>query len=184
MSISIIVPILLPTEALGDGGHTARGLQDLKAGTCLRVPRSTVDRICTVLETTSVCMCGVSVSEFLGMILRVEFLRMGDFSAVGHLCAYIDVYGSDGILHSLIVCVWMCLCDWATDCVLVGRAGLLWTMRKNLQHPSPPPCRMTAQGKLWIPNASFLFHSIVKMEFKQHLLTFQTVGHGRGEFGI
>lgn len=105
MSISIIVPILLPTEALGGWGHTARGLQDLKAGICLRVPRSTVDHICTVLETTSVCMCGVSVSEFLGMILPVEFLRMGDFSTVGHLCAYIDAYGSDGIIHSLIVCM-------------------------------------------------------------------------------
>lgn len=66
----------------------------------------------------------------------------------------------------------------------LGRAGLLWITQKNQQHSSPPPCRMTVQGKLWIPNASFLFHSIVKMEFKQHLLTFQTVGYGRGEFGI
>lgn len=38
MSVSIIIPSLLPTEALGDGGHTARGLQDLKADICLRVP--------------------------------------------------------------------------------------------------------------------------------------------------
>lgn len=39
------------------------------------------------------------------MILGVEFLRMGDFSTVGHLCAYNDVYESDGIIHSLIVCM-------------------------------------------------------------------------------
>lgn len=32
-------------------------------------------------------------------------------------------------------------------------------MQKNQQHPSPPPCRMTVQGNLWIPNASFLFYS-------------------------
>lgn len=51
------------------------------------------------------CLCGVSVGEFLGMILGVGFLRTGDFSTVGPLCASVDVYGSDGIIHSLIVCM-------------------------------------------------------------------------------
>lgn len=39
------------------------------------------------------------------MILGVEVLRVGDFSTVEHLCACDDVYGSDGIVHSLIVCM-------------------------------------------------------------------------------
>lgn len=46
-----------------------------------------------------------SCSEFLGVILGVEILHMGDFSTVEHLCAYDDVYGSDGIVHSLILCM-------------------------------------------------------------------------------
>lgn len=48
------------------------------------------------------------------------------------------------------------------ETVLV-EGGLLWVMQKNQQCLSPPPCRMTVQRNLWIPNASFLFHSIVKM---------------------
>lgn len=46
-----------------------------------------------------------SCSEFLGVILGVEFLRTGEFSPVEHLCACVcdGVYGSDCIVHSLIV---------------------------------------------------------------------------------
>lgn len=45
-----------------------------------------------------------SCSEFLGVIVDV-FLRVGEFSTVGHLCVHLcdGVYGSDCILHSLIV---------------------------------------------------------------------------------
>lgn len=46
-----------------------------------------------------------SCSEFLGVILGVAFLGVGDFYTPEHLFACGDVYGSEGILHSLIVCM-------------------------------------------------------------------------------
>lgn len=47
-----------------------------------------------------------SCSEFLGVILGVEILRMDDFSTVEHLCTCVcDGYGSNGIIHPLIVCM-------------------------------------------------------------------------------
>lgn len=61
-------------------------------------------------------------------------------------------------------------------CFGKGREGLLWMMQKNQQQPFPPPYRMTVQGTVWIPNASFLFHSNVKIGFNQLLLIFQTMG--------
>lgn len=72
------------------------------------------------------------------------------------------VHESDCIVHSLIV--WE-FCGWEFcamgETVLVG-GGLLCVMQKNQQCLSPPPCRMTVQRNLWIPNASFLFHSMSK----------------------
>lgn len=57
------------------------------------------------------------------------------------------------------------------DCVLIR--GSRGEIQKNQQHPSPLPCRMTAQRNLWIPNASFCFHGIIKIEFNQHLFSKQ-----------
>lgn len=72
----------------------------------------------------SICVPVQDGSEFLGVILGVAFLCMVDFST--HLCACGDVYGSEGILHSLIV--WMgILCDWADRlCFASGGGGGRW----------------------------------------------------------
>lgn len=111
---------------------------------------------------------------------------MGDFSTLEHFYVFVSVrdgvYRSHGIIHSLIVCMGVSgnfvrlgerLCfGWEGGTFVAAAEESATSIPTSLQNDCGEMCE-------------FLMHHFrVKIEFKQHLLTFPTVGYARGEFGI
>lgn len=106
-----------------------------------------------------------SCSEFGGAILGVEFLHVCVFHCRIFICRRVQ-----GCVYRKVIVLYIHQLygnfvggNFVRRVTVLVGGGLLCVMQKNQQCLSPPPCRMTVQRNLWIPNASFLFHSIVKM---------------------